>query len=266
MAEKLVAIYAARSAPEAHLLQNLLAEEGIEAIVTNEALEGGAGVDILGWPTLARVVVHEHTAARAREIALDFEGRGKEPAQEPGPGETRTASAAPDAWPTCPKCGARRIAVCPVCGVSGSQFRLADSSPDEGDSGAGRQAPAADAAAGLQSLLPEAGSAPPSCGPGGCTVPDRGANQETVAPAGRGVSSSPVPTSPPPMVLCPTCDEPFVPEYLERCEWCGHRFPDGAAPPAVVEPDVDLNQRVILVIFAVVAVVAGAAAYLLFLF
>ena len=26
------------------------------------------------------------------------------------------------------------------------------------------------------------------------------------------------------LVLCPTCDEPFVPQFPARCEWCGHRF------------------------------------------
>ena len=33
------------------------------------------------------------------------------------------------------------------------------------------------------------------------------------------------------MVLCPTCDEPFVPQFPSRCEWCGHRFRDGYEPP-----------------------------------
>jgi Putative prokaryotic signal transducing protein len=26
------------------------------------------------------------------------------------------------------------------------------------------------------------------------------------------------------LVLCPTCDEPFMPRFPPRCEWCGHRF------------------------------------------
>ncbi|REK19040.1 MAG: hypothetical protein DWQ37_02440 [Planctomycetota bacterium] len=33
------------------------------------------------------------------------------------------------------------------------------------------------------------------------------------------------------LVICPTCDEAFAPEYLSRCEWCGHQFSDGIAPP-----------------------------------
>ena len=28
-------------------------------------------------------------------------------------------------------------------------------------------------------------------------------------------------------LLCPTCDEPLIPEYRRRCELCGHEFADG---------------------------------------
>ena len=41
-----------------------------------------------------------------------------------------------------------------------------------------------------------------------------------------------------PLVVCPTCDEPFTPEYLRACEWCDFRFEDGLetnssySPPA----------------------------------
>jgi len=29
------------------------------------------------------------------------------------------------------------------------------------------------------------------------------------------------------MLLCPTCDEPFTPQFARRCNGCGHEFPDG---------------------------------------
>lgn len=29
------------------------------------------------------------------------------------------------------------------------------------------------------------------------------------------------------LLLCPQCDEPFVPRYLNRCEWCEHVFENG---------------------------------------
>jgi hypothetical protein len=34
-----------------------------------------------------------------------------------------------------------------------------------------------------------------------------------------------------PTFICPTCDEPIRPDFLARCEWCGHRFGDGVALP-----------------------------------
>lgn len=33
------------------------------------------------------------------------------------------------------------------------------------------------------------------------------------------------------LVICPVCDEAVVPRYLLECEWCGHRFAEGTAPP-----------------------------------
>ena len=29
------------------------------------------------------------------------------------------------------------------------------------------------------------------------------------------------------MLLCPTCDEPFTPQFARCCGDCGHEFPDG---------------------------------------
>lgn len=62
------------------------------------------------------------------------------------------------------------------------------------------------------------------------------------------------------MVLCPTCDEPFVPQYLRRCEWCGHGFDDG------IEPDHDqvselLSPRAMAVILGLVALFVGLLVY-----
>jgi len=129
MAEKQRVIYRARNAVQAHLLKNLLAEEGIRAEVTNTVLEGGAGVDILGWPTLARVVVDESVADQARQIALEFDREDATPAAqgvlnapEPPP-ETQSP------WPQCPRCGAPRLAVCPACGTSSVRFPPADLPP-----------------------------------------------------------------------------------------------------------------------------------------
>ena len=72
MSDGLKVIYAARNSPEAHMLKNHLGEAGIRAIVTNDVLEGGVGVDIVGWPTLPRVAV----AAEDAEAALVVRGEG----------------------------------------------------------------------------------------------------------------------------------------------------------------------------------------------
>jgi hypothetical protein len=46
-------------------------------------------------------------------------------------------------------------------------------------------------------------------------------------------------------LLCPMCDEPFVPEYLRRCEWCGHDFGHGAELPEAAHDDIEpINWRV----------------------
>jgi hypothetical protein len=55
------------------------------------------------------------------------------------------------------------------------------------------------------------------------------------------------------LVICPTCDEPFVPEFPARCEWCGYRFADGREPPPIdlgTTPSLllpELNGRVVAV-------------------
>ena len=107
---------------------NLLAELQIKAVVVNDVLERGSGVDVLGWPTLARVVVAEEDAPRARRIALEFDRQVGSTVASPtddGPPPEEVA-ATPESWPTCPGCGARRLTRCPICGTAGSDFQPAD--------------------------------------------------------------------------------------------------------------------------------------------
>jgi putative signal transducing protein len=64
------------------------------------------------------------------------------------------------------------------------------------------------------------------------------------------------------LVICPTCDEPFAPQFLARCEWCGHRFQDGRelpppAPPAVSET----NYRVWIVLAGLIIFVAATIVF-----
>jgi hypothetical protein len=146
MAGDLRVVYAARNMQEAHLLRSLLEERGIRSIVTNAALEGGAGVDVLGWATLARVAVNEENAVVARQIAMEFDRAVSSQAESGGevatvsepeaaaarPLDTRVrAETLPEAWPRCPQCGAPRITKCPACGTSGSGFPPADQTGEE---------------------------------------------------------------------------------------------------------------------------------------
>ncbi len=129
MSDGLKVIYAARNSPEAHMLKNHLGEAGIRAIVTNDVLEGGAGVDIVGWPTLPRVVVAAEDAEAARRMALEFDRSAstragdRDLAIEEEPGEEAPEL---DPWPRCPGCGAPRMARCPFCGTANTQFRFAE--------------------------------------------------------------------------------------------------------------------------------------------
>jgi hypothetical protein len=125
-------IYRAATLQQAHLLRNLLEDAGIEAVVVNDALQGVTGEVPFGWTSLARVVVSQSDAARARRLAEDFDI-----VASPAPHEDDIESTAPTqepllGWPACPECQQPRTAVCPVCGTAGSDFPLG-----WGDSAAG---------------------------------------------------------------------------------------------------------------------------------
>ena len=83
-------------------------------------------------------------------------------------------------------------------------------------------------------------------------MPDLGQDD---APAGEGQN--------PLLVLCPTCDEPFAPQFPALCEWCGHRFRDGYEPPPVnidASPQFssfELGSRVVIVALGLVAFAAA---------
>lgn len=70
-------------------------------------------------------------------------------------------------------------------------------------------------------------------------------------------------TAEPPLLICPTCDEPFEPRYLRRCEWCGHDFGEGIAEPErpVERPSEPLNPRIILAALAALALLGALMAY-----
>jgi len=250
MCDDLTVIYAARSMQQAHLLKNLLARVGIKAVVTNDVLEGGAGVDVLGWATLARVAVARHDAGVARRIALDFDAKSSYPPDD-GSEETRPAERVDEQhpWPRCPQCGARRPTVCGVCQTAGTDFPLAD---------ADFVAP--------PGVADDAQPLSCGCGSGGCSThgstaaEDARPEEEDARPEDTVDETQTEAEAPPRMLMCPTCDEPFVPEYPRRCEWCGHEFDDGFDPDArqLIEP---ISRRAIAVIFTLLALLAALLVY-----
>ena len=234
-------IYTARTSQEAHLLRNLLVEVGIHAVVENDLLERGSGVDMMGWATSARVVVAGEDAQRARQIALQFERKAAGAEQQsPPPGASADGDAvATDVaqWPRCPQCDARRSTCCRICGTAGTDFAPADMGfiwiPE-----------------------PDPAAAACQCGPDGCGPKATAEDQPPSA-------GQPEP-EPPLLLMCPTCDEPFTPEHPQVCEWCNHQFPDGFEVTEPQGPAEPLDTRIIAVIAGLLALMAGLVGYFMF--
>lgn len=67
-----------------------------------------------------------------------------------------------------------------------------------------------------------------------------------------------------PMVLCPTCDEPFAPQFLRYCEWCNHDFGAGLEPDHDQE-DEPISRVVLALFFSGVAIVVAILVYFMIL-
>jgi len=241
-------IYVARTVQDAYMLKNLLAEERIPAVVMNEVLEGGSGVDIVGWPTAARVVVADADAERAQPVAVRFDRKLASLASTPAAApEAEPPGEVPQDWPRCPECDTPRATRCPVCHTAGTIFHPADEVPLD--------VLGADAAAQAATSC--------SCGPEGCT-PAGAAAEPAEEQAAAADETGPEPGRG--MLLCPTCDEPFVPEYRRTCEACGHQFADGYEPDSAEEGDEKSSSRVLLAIVAILLLLIAIGVYLIFLF
>ncbi len=131
MSDQHVVVYIATDPHQAHLLRNLLEEAGISSFVSNETLNsvhfanadwlvraaGGPGF----LPTAPKLVVHENDAEEAREILLAAEKLilHGQPAPELVTLESENGE---ESWPLCPHCARPRLATCPVCKTSGTDF------------------------------------------------------------------------------------------------------------------------------------------------
>lgn len=126
-------IYKARSADDANLLKNVLAQSGIDAQVVTAASSAWAGMG--GLFAHAEVIVAEKDVVEARRIAAEFDQHTAIDTSDTV--EPATPAVALGDWPVCPRCGARRTAICPACRTAGSDFPLADrmSEAEPGETG-----------------------------------------------------------------------------------------------------------------------------------
>ena len=239
-------VYSASSVQEAHFLKNLLIESGIDAMVSNELLHRGSGVELMGLPTAAEVVVAAKDAETARQLAIEFDRRTSVPAEPEAmtglePGES--VIEVPPPWPRCPQCDTRRTTRCPICPTSGTDFDQVD---PEFLGTLGLPGETSDTTGGCGSSC--------SCGP----EPRAAAPQSLETEAAEPPNAE---TSPPKLALmCHTCDEPFVPEFPRRCEWCGHEFSDGYDVEDHVERE-PIPLQAMIVILALVTLFLVACAY-----
>ena len=239
-------VYSASSLQQAHFLKNLLIESGIHAMVSNELLHKGSGVDLVGLPTAVKVVVAAKDAETARRLALEFDRRtveSTEPEALTGlkPDESVIEVAAP--WPHCPQCDTRRTTRCPICPAFGTDFEEID--PEF---------------AGTLGLPDDTSSATDGCG-SDCSC---GKDPQSAAPqaveAEVAEPSSPETGPPRTVLMCSTCDEPFVPEFPRRCEWCGHVFADGYDVEDHVQRE-SIPVQAMIVILGLLALLLLACAY-----
>ena len=149
-----------------------------------------------------------------------------------------------EGWPHCPQCRAPRTTYCPICQTAGVDFLQVDpqyaAAPDDGSE------------ARAMSCACDSGD----CSSAPCENPaDEPLEEFDSQEAATGV-----------MVLCPTCDEPFVPEHPNRCEWCGHPFPDGYTVDVAGEAPEQFNTRVVGAMLGLAVILLALAVYFAFLF
>ncbi|MDY0168645.1 MAG: hypothetical protein RBS80_19005 [Thermoguttaceae bacterium] len=223
-------VYSTEHFGDAQTVRSLLAAEGVSAILFRDPFESARSAGATD--------VHIQVAAADEAAARRVIGRLER--SRLGPGADGTVI---DAWPRCPECAAPRMTCCPVCQTAGHDFPQAD--PEF-------------------SVLPEPGAAeePLACGCGSCSG---GGPDGSATPAGEISAALPDDATEPDgpvMLTCTTCDEPFVPRYLRRCEWCGHTFPDGIEFELPGDPAEPLNARVVFVFFSLAAAVLAVLAWL----
>ena len=243
-------IYIARTIQDAHSLKNLLAGERIQAIVLTDPSQLGPSQpglesETADWATAAGVAVSEQDASRAKQLAVRFDRKmasaaARRVAEQSGAEESPTVL---DAWPKCPECDTRRSTRCTICHTAGTDFPQSDMGF--------LWIPGSD----------EAAEATPSCQCGSQGVAcDATADADEPATASEECQESPVT-----LLVCPTCDEPFQPEYPRLCEWCGHEFEDGFDAELPTNDVGEVGSRVLAVFVGLLLLAGGVVAYFAFI-
>jgi len=243
-------IYVAKTAQEANFLKNVLADEGIAAVVHNEAVEGLAGV-VNVWGTATRVLVSEGDAIEARRIAMEFDRQSTEAAAGSHSHGSAEGPAREIEWPTCPQCDHPRLVRCPICHTTGDDFEPVDMG-FEWIPGLGEQAQegCGQGGCGCHGSRNESGE---ECKSADANAADASEGEAEDEPPGEDWAKN--------MLMCHMCDEPFTAEYAATCNVCGHEFGDGVEIAVREHFDDQLGHRAFLVVGGLLAVAVAVVAY-----
>ena len=226
-------VYRARTEAIAGRLVEKLDEISIEALVTPERL-GGMEPGDAGYAVCVRVVDQPAAEKAARLFLEDYlNGRLTDDGQAAW---DKHSTESLRHWPLCPECESPRIAKCSVCGRTGVEFPPND--PDF-DWGMGQEA------------VDDADEEPLcTCHSETCAHGD----SENESHLDDALSCESESDDGKIVLRCPSCDEPFVPEFAEMCPWCDHRFEDGFELE-MGEGGVEIHPRRALMALAIILLI-----------
>ena len=217
-------VYAAQNVQQAYLLKNTLEEMGISAVVANASPEGGSGVDYVGWNTLPRVVVDELDYQNARRIAMDFDRAGTAAAEEQAQTERQSQDGQEQE-------AGETLHEWPCC----TECRAPRVTHCPVCQTTGSDFPEADPefvwGMGLNEIQESE---------------EREAHEDEDEKL---------------VLMCPTCDEPFLPEFPNRCAMCGHRFEDGVEVELQSAPPEQHDTRVIALMIGMGVLLVALVGY-----
>lgn len=129
---EIVEVYRAADQQQAHVLKNLLAEDGVRAFVSGENLAGMT--DMTGWTVMPKVMVAATDLKQARLIVSDYDERLRSSPQPASIDELENEYAEEDeyvdsrldSWPSCSSCSTPKHTTCPSCEKTGVGFDLAE--------------------------------------------------------------------------------------------------------------------------------------------